>query len=82
MASHVRSGSKDKGGGTRRLLGRGGVRFPLDGKPCLTEYQALGHTRSAQHNWVTTVMLHPHTGVHYGSSSLSQELWLIQSDIP
>ena len=45
-----------------RLVGRGAVQFPLDGKPCLTEYEALGHTRSARHNWVTTVRLRPHTG--------------------
>ena len=46
-----------------RLVGRGPVQFPLDGKPCLTEYEALSHTRSARHNWVTTVRLRPHTGM-------------------
>ncbi len=45
-----------------RLVGRGSVQFPLEGKPCLTMYQVLGHTRSARHNWVTTVKLSPHTG--------------------
>lgn len=45
-----------------RLVGRGSVQYPLEGKPCLTMYQVLGHTRSARHNWVTTVKLHPHTG--------------------
>ena len=57
-----------------RLLGRGKVHFPLDGKPCLTEYQVLGHTRSAQHNWVTTVKLRPHTGAQDGWFPLSQEV--------
>ena len=47
---------------TCRLVGRGSVQYPLEGKPCLTMYQILGHTRSARHNWVTTVKLHPHTG--------------------
>ena len=55
-----------------RVLGRGSVQFPLDGKPCLTEYQVLGHTRSAQHNWVTTVKLRPHTGAQDGWFPLSQ----------
>lgn len=45
-----------------RLVGRGSVQYPLEGKPCLTMYQVLGHTRSARHNWVTTVKLSPHTG--------------------
>jgi len=45
-----------------RLLGRGNLQFPLDGKPCLTQYEVLGHTRSARHNWITTVKLRPHTG--------------------
>ena len=49
---------------TCRLVGRGSVQYPLEGKPCLTIYQVLGHTRSARHNWVTTVKLHPHTGEH------------------
>ena len=45
-----------------RLDGAGGVDAPLDGKPSLTRWRAAGHTRSAQHQWVTTVHLHPHTG--------------------
>ena len=50
-----------------RLVGRGSVQYPLEGKPCLTMYQVLGHTRSARHNWVTTVKLHPHTGAPQSS---------------
>jgi hypothetical protein len=45
-----------------RLDGGGSVAFPLDGKPSLTEWRALGHTRSLHHGWVTTVHLHPCTG--------------------
>ena len=57
-----------------RLVGRGAVQFPLDGKPCLTEYEALGHTRSARHNWVTTVRLRPHTGVWRTRAMTDQHL--------
>ncbi|BDA48980.1 probable ribosomal large subunit pseudouridine synthase D [Coccomyxa sp. Obi] len=45
-----------------RLDGRGSIEYPLDGKASLTEWVALGHTRSAKHGWITTVHLHPHTG--------------------
>jgi len=38
------------------------AQYSLDGKASLTEWVALGHTRSARHGWVTTVHLHPHTG--------------------
>ncbi len=38
------------------------AQYPLDGKASLTEWVALGHTRSAKHGWITTVHLHPHTG--------------------
>ena len=45
-----------------RLEGAGSVESPLDRRPSLTRWRVLGHTRSAEHNWVTTVHLHPHTG--------------------
>jgi hypothetical protein len=45
-----------------RLEGRGYVDIPLDGKPSLTEYQALSQTESGNHGCISTLDLYPHTG--------------------
>ncbi len=45
-----------------RVSGTGRVAAPLDGRACLTTYEAADAVRSARHRWVTSVRLSPHTG--------------------
>ena len=44
------------------LSGEGTVAVPVDGRPALTRYEAVVHTRSVTTGWITTVDLQPATG--------------------
>ena len=45
-----------------RLEGQGTIDLPLDGRPALTHYRVVGHTRSLKVEWITEVELYPETG--------------------
>lgn len=45
-----------------KLIGRGILDAPLDGRPCRTEYACAPPVRSLTNDWVTPLTLHPHTG--------------------
>lgn len=45
-----------------RLEGEGVVDTPLDGRPAVSRYRVVGHTRSLKVGWITEVELHPETG--------------------
>ena len=57
-----------------RLDGDGWVDFPLEGGllPARTRYAAVDHSPSAEHGWLTTVDLWPHTGMQSQQHCCSQ----------
>lgn len=73
-----------------RLEAEGEVDLPLDGRPCLSRWRALAHTRSLRTDWLTTADLWPVTGrthqlrrhaLHLGHPVLGDDTYGLEGSI-